>query len=484
MDDNKAMEKSILVVDDEPSICEIIARVLKIEGYNPMICNHPFEALEISGRHSFGLAFIDINLPEMSGLDLASRLKKDDPFREIVFITGFGTFDSAVQAIKIGAYDYLRKPFSITEINLCLRRFQEREALKNQVKLAEQRYFQLVQNVPLLIFEMHRDFSLAFVNNSCGTILGYSPLHALNEKEWLLKRIHPEDRKRIRDLFENSFQSKGKLFSVESRLVHKKGYLIHAIIKAIPKAAGSLGNSADTLEGIIVDITDRVLLEKALVQKEKLKTLGAISAEVAHEIRNPLVSLGGFARRLKKKFPDVPECKIILNESKRLEKILDRIRNYLKPVEFQNRECYVNSTLKYCLDLMAPEIESKNVDCLVELDQNLPYVFVDPEVLTQVFINLIRNGLAATEKGESLIIKTFESDQNVHTYFKNQTCSSKKQNDTELLFLPFDEGGQSIGLPLSYRLVKSMGGVLSVAQEKEAMIFTVSLPKAESRSQA
>ena len=57
-----------------------------------------------------------------------------------------------------------------------------------------------------------------------------------------------------------------------------------------------------------MDISDRVFLEKTLVQREKLKTLGAISAEVAHEIRNPLVSIGGFAQRLKQKYPDLHEC--------------------------------------------------------------------------------------------------------------------------------------------------------------------------------
>jgi signal transduction histidine kinase len=91
------------------------------------------------------------------------------------------------------------------------------------------------------------------------------------------------------------------------------------------------------VEGIAVDITDRVELERFVVQEEKLKTLGAISAEVAHEIRNPLFSIAGFANRLKNRLPDSHEVDIILAEARRLEDILDRIGNYLHPVELRPR---------------------------------------------------------------------------------------------------------------------------------------------------
>ena len=224
------------------------------------------------------------------------------------------------------------------------------------------------------------------------------------------------------------------------------------------------------------EIENRKRLEKALVQREKLETLGAIAAEVAHEIRNPLVSIGGFARRLRERFPDLPECDIILSESQRLEKILTRIKNYLKPVEIRPQECSVNQIIADCVDLLSPEMDRRQAVCQLNLDPKLSVVSADPSILAQIFINLIRNAMEAMIEGEILYIRTFEREQDLLIEFKNRAAGAKIKQP-ELLFMPFAEGGRSLGLPLSYKLLEDMGGLLSVTQEQDFMIFTVSLPK-------
>jgi len=230
------------------------------------------------------------------------------------------------------------------------------------------------------------------------------------------------------------------------------------------------------IANVVTDITEHKQLDKILIHREKLKTLGAIAGEVAHEIRNPLVSIGGFAQRLKKKYPDSHECSIILNETQRLENILSRIRNYLEPVEIHPRKCSVNAIITNCVHLLSPETESRQVTCVLDLFKELPSVYSDPGILAQIFINLIRNGTEATEKGGELFIKTFQSDQILEIEFKNK-AKDLKFKDPELYFMPFAEGGRSIGLPLCYRLLKDMGGLLSFVQDQEFMVFTVSLPK-------
>ena len=464
------IKQEILLVDDEPSGVVAVADFLSIEGYHPWVCTHPQEVLASFEKDRFCLAFVDINLPAMNGLALASRLKEIDPRIEIVFMTGYGTFDNAVEAIKIGAYDYLRKPFGINELKLCLRRFQERQALTERLEHSERRYFSLVQSIPTIIFIIHDDLHLNFINSASEPILGYTPEEAMADANWIVKIIHPQDRARVRNLLTSAFKSRNSRFSTECRLTHKEGHIIHAMIKSIPHKAEFQG-----IQGLIVDISDRVFLERARLQDENVRILGAISEEVAHEIRNPLVSIGGFARRLKRKFPDLPEGDIILRESHRLEKILQRIIEYLRPMEFICADCSVKDVLTECLELLGPDMEHRGVKGRLNLDASLSPVYIDKDILAQIFTGLILNAVKETDSGDTLYIRTFENRGNVNIEFKNRVPKTKGKGADRVL-MPFGEGYRGTVLPLSSRLLRQMGGFLSYSQELNEMVFTVSLP--------
>jgi two-component system, NtrC family, sensor histidine kinase HydH len=470
-------KERILVVDDDSSLSELLAFILEREGYQPLLCATPFEAIAISEKERVELAFVDINLPEIDGLKLAAILRQHNPACEVIIMTGFGTFDNAVQAIKIGVNDFLTKPFSRAEIIFCLSRFQERKAYQERLRMAEQRYFDLVQNLPLVIFVLRKDYQLDFVSRSCHEMFGYTPQEAMSASGWFEERVHPQDRERLSRLFQAAFGSGKHLFSVESRFLHKRGHVVHGLVKSVPSSA----HDPDSLEGLIVNITDRVLAEKALVQNEKLKTLGIISAELAHEIRNPLTSIGGFARRMQKNFPNSLEAGIILTECCRLERLVNKIRDYVSPVDLNYQELSVTDLVVRCLDLLSFEMEKQQLKYNLSEGSDAMNIVVDPDILLQVFINLVRNAVGDMHKGDCLQINIFESAQNLHIEFKNPSREAKALN-RESLFLPFDEGERSSGLPLCYRLVKSMGGVLSFVQEKGSITFTVSLPKHQTPS--
>ena len=462
--------QEILVIDDEPSGGETVADFLRTEGYRALVCTHPEEALALFEKDRFLLAFVDINLPVMSGMELASRMKEIDPRLEIVFITGYGTFDNAVEAIKIGAYDYLRKPFGISELRLCLTRFKERQALSERLEQSEQRYFSLLQNIPSIIFVLYNDLSLNFVSNASEPILGYSPEEATADPNWMVKIIHPGDRARVKGLLASAFKSRNLRFTTECRLTHRDGHILHTMMKSI-----SYRTEFPGLPGLIVDISDRVFLERARLQDENARILGAISEEVAHEIRNPLVSIGGFARRLKKKFPDSPEGDIILRESRRLEKILRRLMEYLRPIEFTCEYCSVNGVLAECLDLLGPDMSHAGAKSRVKLAATLSPVYMDKDILAQIFTGLILNALKEMNAGDTLHMQTFESRGNVHIEFKNRGPKIKGEGVDRVL-MPFGEGYRGTALPLSSRLLRQMGGFLSYSQEPDETTFTVSLP--------
>ena len=468
--------ETVLVIDDEPFVGRVVVDFLREEGYHPIFCSHPQEALDCSREYAFKLAFVDVNLPDLNGMVLASKLKKIEPSSEIVFMTGYGTFENAVQAIKVGAHDYLRKPFGLNELRLCLRGYQERQTLKRQTVPAEARYADLIQKIPSVIWVLKNDFQLEFINRACTEVLGYSPDEAVNTPDWFLDRIHPDNKAHIREAFGKAFNTGGLPFSEECRLIHKKGHVIHVILKSTSYVGDRKEEKDDRLEGIIVDISDRVFFEKAQVQREKLKTLGAVSAEVAHEIRNPLVSIGGFARRLQQKAPELSEGAIILYESRRLEKILKRITDYLEPVKVSYQKCSVNHIVMDCLKQLTPEMDRLGVLCQLDLDPTLSAVHIDKDILAQISTLLILNTAKEMNQGGILGICSFESDENVHLEFRNRDPKSKSKN-LENFFMPFDKDDQRMGIPASIQALRNMGGLLSFSQEKHDTVYRISHPK-------
>jgi len=233
------------------------------------------------------------------------------------------------------------------------------------------------------------------------------------------------------------------------------------------KAEDELERYRSHLEEMVAERTrDLETAHKALLQREKLRTLGAISAELAHELRNPLVAIGGFAVRLQKKFPEILETDIILKESQRLEQILDRIKHYLKPVDMLPEECSVGPVLVESVELLSPELEREGVALRLDLAEGLSGAYVDSAVLLQVFVHMIRDAVKDTDKHGRLTIRTFEGDQQIYIEFRNPV-SSVEIHDPGLPFLPLDEGGRSTMVPLCFRLLKDMGGSISWRLEEE-----------------
>lgn len=355
-----------------------------------------------------------------------------------------------------------------------IREIEERKRAEEELRESETRYRLLIDNLPSIVYRGYRDWSVDFMDEKIKTLTGYS-MEEFNsrQKKWS-DVIVDRDLETTKQAFIQALKT-NKSYVREYRIETKDGEILW--VQDRGQIVCDDDGEIDYVSGVFFDVTERKRLEKVIVQREKLNTLGTVAAEVAHEIRNPLVSLGGFARRLQQKFPDLSECDVILQQSQRLEKILSRIRNYLKPVEFHPQECSVNNVITDCVNLLSPEIEYRRVTCQLNLHPDLAVVHTDPDILTQIFVNLILNAAEAMDIGGVLTIRTHDNDQELYIEFKN-SASGPEIKHPELLFMPFAEGGESIGLPLCYRLLKNMGGLLSYTSDQDHMVFTVSLPKA------
>ncbi len=124
MTDNKDNEAplSVLVVDDEELLVRSCARILEHEGFVVRTASRGREALELAGRHRPDIVLTDLMLPDIDGLELLQEVRQLDPDVLVIMITGYATVDSSVAAIKAGAYDYIPKPFTATQLQILVGR--------------------------------------------------------------------------------------------------------------------------------------------------------------------------------------------------------------------------------------------------------------------------------------------------------------------------------------------------------------------------
>ncbi len=216
---------------------------------------------------------------------------------------------------------------------------------------------------------------------------------------------------------------------------------------------------------------------------EKLAALGEMSAKVAHEIRNPLASIGGFARRLLPHFAvesrERQGVEIIISETDRLERILSTQLEFaqLSPPRLELTD--LNRVVEETLLLVLDEAQRRRVRVLKKLDSDLPSLLLDADKMKQVLLNLFQNGIESLVAGGRFRVETCRLD--AHVLVEVATDGDPIPGDMiERLFVPFATSkrtGSGLGLPVALKLVREHGGQIRVRSEAEwGAIFTVVLP--------
>jgi DNA-binding NtrC family response regulator len=129
----------VLFVDDERSLQEFMRTELPQLGHEVVVCPNGTTALQAIAQQVFDLAILDIRMPDMTGIDVLQRLKQVSPDTEAVMMTGYASQESAVEAMRLGACDYLKKPCKLAEIEAVLLRIQDKKQLKNKAAALETR---------------------------------------------------------------------------------------------------------------------------------------------------------------------------------------------------------------------------------------------------------------------------------------------------------------------------------------------------------
>jgi len=128
-DKTRNSKYTILVVDDEPLIRESLYEILRIGGFKALMAANGEDALTILEKQSIDIVVTDLKLPRMSGIELLEAVKKISPAADVIVITGFGSIESAVEAMKKGAYDYITKPIDDSEIKIVINKIVEKKEI-------------------------------------------------------------------------------------------------------------------------------------------------------------------------------------------------------------------------------------------------------------------------------------------------------------------------------------------------------------------
>lgn len=143
----------LLVVDDEPNMRSVLTDILETEGHEVVACEEAEEALALLKREQFDVAILDLNLPGISGLEMMRRLKDRNPPLPIIMITAFGTVDAAVEAMRLGAYDFIIKPFDVNRIIQTISKCLESTELVSQINLSGPQFQDRSGNVITIVGE-------------------------------------------------------------------------------------------------------------------------------------------------------------------------------------------------------------------------------------------------------------------------------------------------------------------------------------------
>jgi signal transduction histidine kinase len=227
-------------------------------------------------------------------------------------------------------------------------------------------------------------------------------------------------------------------------------------------------------------------LEKAqtnLVRAQQLAAVGEMAARVAHEIRNPLTTVGGFARTIQREptnFANTEQSsRIIVEEVDRLEQILDNLLQVARPREIELGATDVNTTIEETCRLLREDLISETWRLELALDPDLPSTLADARQLKQAFLNLAKNAIEAMPESGQLTIRTYRENSTLAIAFVDTGVGIDEDVREEIfeLFFTTRSVGSGIGLFVTRQIIEAHGGTIQAENNEGAgATFTVHLP--------
>ncbi len=524
---------SIIVVDDELGVIRLCQRLLEKAGYLVEAYSTPQIGLEAIDGKKYDLLLVDIRMPGMDGFQLIELARERLPELAVVVMTGYGTIETAIEALRRGADGLILKPFEqgselVETVQLALesnrrKRDQVRlRALRPLLDLSEslftqteaERLYGLIVDAICSqlacqhagLFAIHEGIESSQYLSSRGrdleTIGFDSFLHDTKERlPWgVSNRIdsgQAKSKSSQKFLVDHDFNSilwipvsigSTQLLLLAAREVgqapfHQLETEMFALLARQSAVALDNARLYAELKGYIRRIEES---QQALVRAEKMAAAGRLTASIAHEINNPLQAVQNCLYLAERDELDSEARRSYLSlaqdEMNRLIATVQRMLDFYRPGVVDRQLTELNSIVRHVLKLLDGQFKKQCVRVETDLANQSIEAFVVGDQIQQVLINLLLNGLEAMPDGGEMFIHTFSEDGNAIITVEDSGPGIPEE-DRERVFEPFTsskESGTGLGLAVSYGIMAAHGGQLTLGESRKGgASFQLLLPMGE-----
>lgn len=490
-------KKKILIVDDELLILRIISDILGKEGYEVKTAINYFNASQLLDGEKFDVVITDIRMPEKSGIDLLTHVREINSDIPVILMTGFATLETAVEAVKQGAFDYLTKPLDFNKLKRIVSQSIERFNLLSSNKKLVRELQEVNSNLEIKVSERTREL-LNILHSANESIV-------TTDNELIIKTVNPK----TIEIYEKDCVGKkldeligGINFeTIIPKILKNSSYITKHEVKYGEKHLEiSLSQLVDfdTKEsfGVIVitdDITEKKKLEIQLLQSAKMSAVGQLAAGVAHEFNNVLSGIVGYTS-LAMSRNDVEKIREDLNVVEKASNRAIEVVRKLLAFSRQKDEKYILSNIDELIDdslsLVNNTLSKEGVKIIKHFGKTPP-VKVNQNEIQQVVLNMVINAKHAIDENlelsyeDKVIGVTTEAVDGFVKMDISDTGIGIPRENIPKIFEPFfttkgrnsKEPGTGLGLPITYAIIERHGGSIDVDSEiGKGTTFTIWIP--------
>jgi nitrogen fixation/metabolism regulation signal transduction histidine kinase len=464
-------KRKVLVIDDDLTVNQVIADYLKDYGF---MVNQAYDgpsAIEKFNRERHDLVFLDYRMPEMDGMDVLKEIRNLDMNAFVIFMTGEGSEDVAVSAMKAGAVDYLTKPISFNSLaHLTGKLIKEHDILLENVKLkafseAHKNYIiSITETLGEAVITTNPAGRIDFMNSTAIRLWGVTGSLVGQELGVLFHNVH-------RDIFtelNNALDEGLERYEVECLFKRLDNCTFPGFMTA---SRLNIDPYHDYIVVVVRDLSDIEEMRRRMINTEKLASLGKVVEGVAHEIRNSLTSLGGFSRRLSKVIQDSGEPKLyldyIMDDVRRLENVIHEIEEYVNYTKIHKPQ-FVQIDIR---EVIAEAIQNtfatgtfQGIKYVVNAPAVLSNIQADRDFIVETFGNLFKNACEAMGQ-DGLLEINVGIDPEYMVVDVIDTGKGIPQDAIKEIFNPFfttKQKGAGVGLTKVYMIMEEHGGYISV----------------------